>query len=139
MDGGSHGRNFGRGKLAGSDCWRGGRVFGGLALVFAKIVRQKMGRWARYRDGHGIEMGTAGGMPVAAMLTQIVGLLLVSWFVGVTAVESKLLTFILAVFAYGLISASGTLFAKLPSSVAWINFGYLISASVVMFIAQGVF
>jgi hypothetical protein len=89
--------------------------------------------------GNGVEMGTAQTMPAAAMVMQFLGLLLLSWFVGVTAVESKLLTFVLAVLAFGILSASGGLFAKKPGAVVAIDFGYLISAAIVMFIAQAIF
>ncbi len=49
-------------------------------------------KWA---EGVGVKMGTASEMPVGAMVAQIVGLLLMSWFVGVTAVSNALLTVIL--------------------------------------------
>lgn len=89
--------------------------------------------------GNGVELGSASAMPVGAMAAQAVGLLLMSWFVGVTAVESKLLTFILAVIAFGVIGASGAMFARKPASVVGIDFGYLIAAAVVMFLAQAIF
>lgn len=91
-------------------------------------------KWAA---GNGIEMGTASSMPIAAMVLQAVGLLLVSWFVGVTAVSSALLTFILAVVAFGVMNISTGLFAKKPKAVVLIDFGYLLVAAIVMFLAQG--
>ena len=54
-------------------------------------------KWA---EGVGVEMGTAAEMPVAAMVAQFVGLLLMSWFVGVTAVSNALLTVILGTVAF---------------------------------------
>ena len=89
--------------------------------------------------GNGVEMGTAQSMPVGAMATQAIALLLISWFVGVMAVESRLMTFILAAIAFGMLNLSGGLFAKKPGAVVAIDFGYLIVASVVMFIAQAIF
>jgi len=93
-------------------------------------------QWAA---GNNVELGTASSMPVGAMVLQAIGLLLVSWFVGVTAVESKLMTFILAVIAFGVLNASGGLFAKKPGNVVAIDFGYLIVAAIVMFISQAIF
>lgn len=93
-------------------------------------------QWAA---GNGIELGTASSMPVGAMVTQALGLFLVSWFVGVTAVDSALLTFILAVIGFGVLQASGGLFTKKPGNVVAIDFGYLIVAAAVMFIAQAIF
>lgn len=93
-------------------------------------------KWAA---GNGVEMGIANDMPKFAMITQLIGLFLMSWFVGVTAVESKLLTFILAVFAFGILNFSGSQFAKKPPVVGYTDFGYWIAAGVVMFIAQAIF
>lgn len=89
--------------------------------------------------GNKVEMGTAQTMPVGAMVTQAIALLLISWFVGVTAVESRLMTFILAVTGFGMLNLSGGLFAKKPGAVVGIDFGYLIVAAIVMFLAQAIF
>lgn len=89
--------------------------------------------------GNNVELGSASSMPVGAMVSQAIGLLLISWFVGVTAVESKLLTFILAVIAFGVFAISGALFIKKPMNVILVDFGYLIVAAVVMFAAQAIF
>ncbi len=93
-------------------------------------------KWAA---GNGIELGTAQSMPMGAMAAQAIGLLLVSWFIGVTAVSNALLTFVLAVVAFGVMNASGGMFAKKPTEVVLIDFGYLIAAAIVMFLAQAIF
>jgi hypothetical protein len=93
-------------------------------------------KWA---EGNGVDLGAASTMPVQAMVTQIIGLFLLSWFVGVTAVESKLLTFILVVVAFAVLNYSGSQFAKKPPVVGYTDLGYWIAASVVMFIAQAIF
>mgnify|MGYP000633950919 CR=1 FL=1 len=92
--------------------------------------------WA---EGHGVDLGTAQSMPVGAMATQAVGLLLLSWFVGVTAAESHLLTFILAVIAFCALQASGGMFTKKSGAVIGIDVGYWLVAAVIMFIAQAIF
>ena len=92
-------------------------------------------QWAA---GNNIEMGTAATMPMGAMASQAIGLLLVSWFVGVTAASEHLYTFILAVIGFGVLQGSGAMFAKKPTNVVLIDFGYLIVAAAVMFIAQAV-
>lgn len=116
-----------------------------LAVIVGAVVAFLVG-WLWYSPmlfgkkwaaGNGVEMGTASSMPVGAMVFQAVGLLLVSWFVGVTAVSSALLTFILAVIAFGVMNISTGLFAKKPTEVVLIDFGYLIVAAIVMFLAQG--
>jgi hypothetical protein len=92
--------------------------------------------WA---EGHGVELGSAQSMPVGAMVTQLVGLFLLSWFVGVTAVGSNLLTFILAVLAFCVLAASGGMFTKKSGAVIGIDVGYWIVAAIIMFIAQAIF
>ncbi len=93
-------------------------------------------KWA---EGLGVELGTSSEMPMAAMLTQIIGLFLMSWFVGVTAVSSALLTVILATLAFTVLGYSGGMFGKQNSLVRNVNAGYWIVCLVVMVISQGIF
>lgn len=92
-------------------------------------------KWA---EGNGLELGSASDMPVAAMVTQVVGLLLVSWFVGVTAASDALATVILAVIAFTVLAYSGGLFRKNDTYVRNVDAGYWILAVIVMIIAQGI-
>ncbi len=91
-------------------------------------------KWAK---GVGVEMGTASNMPVAAMLTQLIGLLLMSWFVGVTAVSNALFTVILATLAYTALAYSGGLFTKKSAYARNVEAGYWIVALVIMILSQG--
>ena len=89
--------------------------------------------------GHGVELGTAQSMPVGAMVTQAIGLLLLSWFVGVMAAGGHLMTFILAVVAFCALQASGGMFTKKSGTIIAIDVGYWLVAAVIMFIAQAIF
>ena len=93
-------------------------------------------KWA---EGVGVELGTATGMPLGAMVSQIVGLLLMSWFVGVTAVTSALLTVILGSLGFTVLAYSGGMFTKKSSSARNIDAGYWITCLVLMIISQGIF
>ncbi len=93
-------------------------------------------KWAK---GVGVEMGTASEMPVGAMVSQIVGLFMVSWLVGVTAASDALATIILAAVAFALLGYSGGMFRKNSAYARSADFGYLIVAVVVMIICQGIF
>ena len=88
--------------------------------------------------GNDLQLGSAQDMPVGAMVAQGIGLLLLSWFVGVTAVEGKLMTLILAVIAFGALNASGGLFTKKPGAVIGIDIGYWVVAAIVMILAQAI-
>lgn len=93
-------------------------------------------RWAA---DQGLNLGTAQEMPFGAMVAQLVGLFLMSWFVGVTAVSNALLTVILATVAYTVLMYSGGMFSKQSDYVRNVNAGYWIVALVVMIICQGIF
>ena len=90
-------------------------------------------KWA---EGLGVELGSASEMPVGAMVTNIIGLLLMSWFVGVTAANNALLTVILATVAFTLLGYSGGMFGKQTAYVRNVNAGYWIAALVVMILCQ---
>lgn len=91
-------------------------------------------KWAK---GVGVEMGTANDMPAAAMATQLTGLLLMSWFVGVTAASDALLTVILATLAFTVLAYSGGLFTKKSAYARNVDAGYWIVALMIMILSQG--
>ena len=93
-------------------------------------------KWA---EGVGVEMGTASEMPVAAMVSQVVGLLLMSWFVGVTAASDALLTVILGTVAFVVLAYSGGLFRKNSTYARNTDAGYWLVSLVIMIICQGIF
>ena len=92
-------------------------------------------KWA---EGMGVELGNASEMPMAAMAWQFIGLLLMSWFVGVTAVNSALFTVILATLAFTALGYSGGMFGKQSGYARNVNAGYWIVCLVVMIASQGV-
>ena len=93
-------------------------------------------KWA---EGVGVEMGTASEMPVAAMVSQVIGLLLMSWFVGVTAASNALLTVILATVAFVVLGYSGGLFTKKSTYARNVDAGYWLVSLVIMIVCQGIF
>lgn len=93
-------------------------------------------KWA---EGVGVEMGTAQTMPVGAMVSQALGLLLVSWLVGITAASNALLTILLAAIAFGILGYSGGMFRKNSAYARVTDLGYLIASVIVMIVFQGIF
>ena len=93
-------------------------------------------KWAA---GVGVEMGTANTMPAVAMVAQFVGLLLLSWLVGVTAVSNALLTIILAAIAFAVLTFAGGQFRKNSTYASLTDAGYLVVSVAVMIVCQGVF
>ncbi len=71
-------------------------------MVFGK-------KWA---EGVGVDLGAASEMPTGAMGAQAVGLLLMSWFVGVTAANNALLTVILGTVAFTVMAYAAGMFGR---------------------------
>jgi hypothetical protein len=93
-------------------------------------------QWAA---GNNVEMNTASSMPMGAMVSQAIGLLLVSWFVAVIAPGVNLVTLILAVVAFGVLQGSGAMFLKKSGTVILIDFVYLILVGGIAYVAQLIF
>ncbi|MDH3739814.1 MAG: DUF1761 domain-containing protein [Alphaproteobacteria bacterium] len=93
-------------------------------------------KWA---TGVGVELAEADKMPVGALVSQFIGLLLMSWFVGVTAVNNALLTVILATVAFTVLAYSGGQFTKKSGYARAVEAGYWIGCLVIMIVFQGIF
>ena len=89
-------------------------------------------KWA---EGVGVELG--GDMPVAALVTQALGLFLLAWIVGVMAAFNALFTFVLIVLAIAVLLAAGGLFSKKSTYAIATETGYVFVAALIMFVAQG--
>lgn len=92
-------------------------------------------KWAQ---GVGVEMGTADTMPAGAMVSQMLGLLLVSWLVGVTAASNALMTIVLAAIAFAVLGYAGGMFRKNSGYARMTDAGYLIASVIVMIVCQGI-
>jgi hypothetical protein len=93
-------------------------------------------KWAK---GTGVELGAASSMPVGAMISQAVGLFLMSWFAGVTAVSNALATVVLATAAFTVLAYSGGMFGRKSAYARNVDAGYWIVCLVVMVVCQGIF
>lgn len=92
-------------------------------------------KWA---DGVGATLGDASSMPVGAMVSQLVGLFLMSWFVGVTAASNALLTVVLATVAFTVLAYSGGMFAQKSPYARNVDAGYWLVSLVLMILTQGI-
>lgn len=92
-------------------------------------------KWAA---GSGVKMGSAETMPMGAMASQGIGLLLMSWFVGVTANSNALYTVILATLAFVVLQFSGNSFSGKSDYAKYVDAGYWLASLVVMIICEGV-
>jgi membrane protease YdiL (CAAX protease family) len=92
-------------------------------------------QWA---EGSGVKMNSADKMPMAAMASQGLGLLLMSWFVGVTANSNALSTVILATLAFTVLQFSGNSFSGKSNYARTVDAGYWIAALIIMIVCQGI-
>lgn len=90
-------------------------------------------KWAQ---GSGVDLGSASDMPVGAMVSQAIGLFLMSWFVGVTAVSRALFTVILATVAFTVMAYSGSTFSRKSAYARNVDAGYWLVALAVMIACQ---
>lgn len=89
--------------------------------------------------GVGIDILAADNKPpAAAMVSQLLGTIMLAWVVGITAVSSSLLTLILVVVTFTLLSASQGFFIKKSLAAIVIEQGYVVAMAVVMVVVQGV-
>jgi hypothetical protein len=119
--------------------WLGVIVGAVAAFILGWLWYSPMLFGKRWAEDQGLNLGTAQEMPMGAMGAQMLGLLLMSWFVGVTAVSSALWTVILATVAFAVLAYSGGMFARQSGYVRGVNAGYWLAALVVMIISQGIF
>ena len=116
-----------------------------LAVVAGAVVSFLLGYFwyspklfgTKWAEGSGVKLNTADKMPMLAMATQGVGLLLMSWFVGVTANSNALYTVILATIAFTVLQFSGNSFSGKSNYARLVDAGYWIACLVIMVIAQG--
>ena len=117
-----------------------------LAVIVGAIASFLVG-WAWYgplfgkkwAEGVGVELGNAQDMPMGAMGLQMLGLLLMSWFVAVTAASNLLLTVILGTVAFTVMGMSGAMFRRQSNYSRNVDAGYWIVALVVMIVCNGIF
>ena len=117
-----------------------------LAVVVGAVVSFLAG-WLWYgplfgkgwAEGVGVELGDASDMPMSAMGLQALGLLLMSWFVAVTAASNLLMTVILATVAFTVLGMSGATFRRQSSYSRTVDAGYWIVALIIMIVANGIF
>ena len=94
---------------------------------------------AKWAEGSGLKDWESGDVPMSAMVMNFIGLLLMSWFVSVTAGNNALLTVILATAAFTVLAMSGGMFIRQSAYARNANAGYWIVALVVMVICNGIF
>jgi hypothetical protein len=115
--------------------WLGVIVGAVVALVIGWAWYSPMLFGKQWAAGNNVELGSASNMPMGAMGTQALGMLLVAWTVAVL-MASGIWVIALATIAFGVLQFSGGLFVKKSTTVLWIDFGYLIAAVIVIYVVE---
>jgi hypothetical protein len=115
-------------------------VIGGTVLAFLLgwLWYSPMLFGRKWAEGIGVELGSASGMPVGAMVSQVVAIFLLAWLFGVTAADGALFTIILVVLAIAAFIFSNGMFARKSMYAIWTEVGYIIAMAVVMFVVQAI-
>lgn len=127
------------GEITTGVSWLGVIVGAIAAFAFGWLWYSPMLFGTKWAEGSKVQMNTADKMPMDAMGAQALGLLLMSWFVGVTAAGNALLTVILATLAFVVLQWSGNTFSGKTVYARNADAGYWIAALAVMIIAQAIF
>ena len=91
-------------------------------------------KWA---EGSKVELGNASDMPIGAMVTQVLGLVVVAWVVAVLAEKQMLWTTILMVIGYELLQYSGNSFSQKTNYAKLVDGGYWVLSVIIMIVVQG--
>ena len=93
----------------------------------------------KWGEGVGVPLGAASVMPVAAMVTQLIGTFLLAWVVGITAAHNALMMVILIVLMIVTLIIANGLFAKKSCYAIAVEAGFIVAMAVVMIAAQALF
>jgi Protein of unknown function (DUF1761) len=116
-----------------------------LAVALGFVVAFALG-WAWYgplfgktwAEGVGLVWSKDMKPTSAAMVMQAVSTFLLAWVVGVTAIDSKAITFLLIVLTIAALVASNGLWVNKSTKAIAIEVGYIVAMAAVMFVAQGI-
>jgi hypothetical protein len=92
-------------------------------------------KWA---EGSKVQLGDASEMPMGAMITQGLGLLLLAWVVAVLAEKQMLWTTILMAVAFILLQFSGNSFTQKTQYAKLVDGGYWAVSVIIMILVQAV-
>ena len=119
--------------------WAGVIIGAIAALLVAWVWYSPKVFGAKWAEGSSVDLGDARDMPVSPLIVQFIGLFLMSWFVGVTAVNNALLTGILATAAFCVMYYANGMFGQRSAYARGVDVGYWIVSLAIMIIAQGIF
>ncbi len=118
-----------------------------LAVIVGAVVAFALG-WLWYSPklfgtkwaaGVGLSIDDGSGPPVAAMILQAIGTLLLAWVVGVTAANNALLTIILVMLAVVALMSAGGKFSQKSNYAIITETGFVVAMTIVMIVVQGIF
>lgn len=107
-----------------------------VSFLFGWLIYSERMFGKGWAEGSGVQLGDASEMPVGAMVSQLIALILLSLVIGITATTSALWTAILATLAATMFVVSGGMFIKKSSYALRVDALYILGSGVIMFVAQ---
>ena len=77
-------------------------------------------------------------LPLGAMLAQLIGIALMAWIIGVTAVANALATALLIILAIAVLQLAAGLFGQKTRYAALVDAGYVVAMGALMIFAQAI-
>ena len=97
----------------------------------------KRGPGKIWAEGTGMGLEPPENFPVLPMAMNTLGLLSMSWFVGVTAKSDALLTVILATVAFALLNGANSMFSGNSRGATAVQMAYWFISLLIMIVCQG--
>lgn len=105
----------------------------GLGFVWFDPKRGPGRIWA---EGVGVGLEPPENFPAFEMVTNTLGLFLVSWFVGVSYAAGLMPVAFLAVIAFAILMSAGAMFAQASRGAAMVSIGYWFLSFILMVLSQ---
>ena len=118
-----------------------------IAVIVGTVVSFLVG-WAWYSpklfgkgwsEGVGVDLDKIENMPVLAMVSQLVGLLLLALLIGLTATANMLGAAVIGILAVAALVVSNGAFAQHSNYALAVQGGYIVVVGVIMIAVQAIF
>lgn len=107
----------------------------GLGFLWFDPKRGPGKIWA---EGNGVSLDPPENFPAFEMITNTLGLFLVSWFVGAMFAAGLMTLAYMAVIAFAILMSAGAMFAGASRSAAMVSIGYWFISFILMVLSQSI-
>ena len=124
---------------AGSVSWIAVIVGAVVSFLVGWFWYSPKGFGTKWAEGVGVSLQDASKMPPQAMVIQFLGMLFMSWLIGLTAASNALFTAILVILAIACLIVANGYFAQKSQYSINVEGGFIVICGVIMIVCQGIF